>query len=70
VANLGANRIDAMIIAAICDIARSLPVDVVAEGVETEEQLRQLRLAGCTGFQGFLLGRPQPLQKHRAAAAA
>lgn len=70
VANLGANRIDAMIVSAICDIARSLPVDVVAEGVETQEQLQQLRLAGCTCFQGFLLGRPQPLQKLKAAAAA
>jgi EAL domain-containing protein (putative c-di-GMP-specific phosphodiesterase class I) len=70
VANLSANRIDAMIVSAICDIARSLPVDVVAEGVETQAQLDQLRLAGCTCFQGFLLGRPLPLQKLRAAAAA
>lgn len=58
-----------MIVSAICDIARSLPVDVVAEGVETQEQLDQLRLAGCTGFQGFLLGRPQPLPKPNVAAA-
>ncbi|SEQ28270.1 diguanylate cyclase (GGDEF) domain-containing protein [Devosia sp. YR412] len=69
VMNLGENRIDGMIVTAICDIARSLPVDVIAEGVETPEQLRQLRLAGCTGFQGFLLGRPQPLLKAEAVAA-
>lgn len=61
VANLGANRVDAMIVSAICDIALALPVDVVAEGIETPEQLVQLRLAGCTGFQGFLLGHPAPL---------
>lgn len=70
VANLGTSRIDGMIVSAICDIARSLPVDVVAEGIETQEQLDLLRLAGCTAFQGFLLGRPQPLAKIEEAAAA
>jgi len=67
VSNLGASRIDAMIVSAICDIARSLPVEVVAEGIETQEQLTKLRLAGCTGFQGFLLGRPQPLARRLPA---
>ncbi len=70
VANLGASRIDGMIVSAICDIARSLPVEVVAEGVETQEQFMQLRQAGCTAFQGFLLGRPKPLAKTSAAVAA
>jgi EAL domain-containing protein (putative c-di-GMP-specific phosphodiesterase class I) len=70
VMNLGESRIDGMIVTAICDIARSLPVDVIAEGVETQEQFRQLKLAGCTGFQGFLLGRPQPLRKMDAVVAA
>ncbi|MEO8685624.1 MAG: bifunctional diguanylate cyclase/phosphodiesterase [Devosia sp.] len=63
VSNIVHNRIDAMIVSAICDIARSLPVEVIAEGVETPEQLAMLQRAGCTGFQGFLLGRPQPLRK-------
>ena len=70
VANLGNSRIDGMIVSAICDIARSLQVDVVAEGVETQEQFAQLRKAGCTAFQGYLLGRPQPLLKASAVAAA
>lgn len=70
VSNLGESRIDAMIVSAICDIARSLPVEVIAEGVETQEQLTKLRLAGCTGFQGFLLARPQPLAPSRVADAA
>lgn len=69
VANLGRNRIDSMIVEAICTIARSLPVEVVAEGVETEEQLQLLRRAGCTAFQGYLLGRPQPLA-HAGSKAA
>lgn len=69
VANIAESRIDAMIVSAICDIARSLSVDVVAEGVETERQLTLLREAGCTAFQGYLLGRPLALADRRAAAA-
>jgi len=67
VSNIVGNRIDSMIVSAICDIARSLPVEVIAEGVETAEQLAVLQRAGCTGFQGFLLGRPQSLAKLAAA---
>ncbi|KRA44764.1 putative bifunctional diguanylate cyclase/phosphodiesterase [Devosia sp. Root635] len=69
VSNLGASRIDGMIVSAICDIARSLPVEVVAEGIETQEQLTRLRQAGCGGFQGYLLGRPQALPRPADAAA-
>ena len=72
VASLGESRIDEMIIGAICDIARSLPVEVVAEGVETPEQLAKLKAAGCTAFQGYLLGRPASLaalQAERIVAA-
>jgi diguanylate cyclase (GGDEF)-like protein len=70
VSNLGGNRVDAIIVSAICDIARSLPVEVVAEGVETEEQFQLLRQAGCTLYQGFLLGRPRPLAELRVTRAA
>ena len=42
-------------------LARELDLEVVGEGVETEEQLAALRAAGCTLFQGYLLGRPGPL---------
>lgn len=70
VSNLVASRVDGMIVTAICNIARSLPAEVIAEGIETEEQLRLLRMAGCTGFQGYLLGRPKPLPRPKDAAAA
>lgn len=70
VANMGSSRIDGMIVSAVCEIARALPVEVVAEGIETPEQFAQLRLAGCTGFQGYLLGRPQALDKQGTAVAA
>lgn len=61
VSNLEANSLDYTIVAAVCDIARHLHVDVVGEGIETEGQLSLLRAAGCTRFQGFLLGRPTRL---------
>ncbi|MCW1776948.1 EAL domain-containing protein [Pantoea ananatis] len=39
-------------------LSMGLGLDVVAEGVETEAQLRWLRAHGCGGVQGYLLGRP------------
>ncbi len=70
ISNIDDNRIDAMIVEAICDIARSLEVDVIAEGVETQAQLDMLRRAGCRAFQGFLLGRPEPLKVQKVSVAA
>ncbi len=46
------------IVRAILALGRSLSVPVLAEGVETREQLDVLRKEGCTEAQGFLLGRP------------
>jgi len=43
---------------AIVEMARSLHLDVIAEGVETEEQLAQLERVGCGRVQGFLFSRP------------
>ena len=48
------------ICAAVIGLARNLRLEVVAEGVETEEQLAALRAAGCGMVQGFLLGKPRP----------
>ncbi len=39
-------------------LARSLDVPVTAEGVETDQQAVNLRLAGCDQLQGYLFGRP------------
>jgi diguanylate cyclase (GGDEF)-like protein/PAS domain S-box-containing protein len=49
---------DAAIVTAIVAMSRSLGVDVVAEGVETEEQLEELKRLGCHRAQGFLLAHP------------
>jgi len=44
----------------IIALGHGLELSVVAEGVEREPQLEQLRAVGCDGVQGFLLGRPGP----------
>jgi EAL domain-containing protein (putative c-di-GMP-specific phosphodiesterase class I) len=70
VANLPASRIDGLIVEAIVKIARSLKVEVIAEGIETEAQLEFLKRAGVTGMQGYLLARPAPLAARRAPLAS
>jgi EAL domain-containing protein (putative c-di-GMP-specific phosphodiesterase class I) len=61
IAGLGTAQ-DGSIVAAMVDLAHKLGLEVVAEGVETETELEQLRQADCDEAQGFLLGRPAPLQ--------
>ncbi len=51
---------DVAIISAIIAMARSLKMEVVAEGVETKEQLDFLTLHGCTCYQGYYFSRPLP----------
>jgi len=53
---------DAAIVTAIVAMAKSLDVDVVAEGVETDEQLDELKRLGCRRAQGYLLARPMPAE--------
>jgi EAL domain-containing protein (putative c-di-GMP-specific phosphodiesterase class I) len=45
------------IVSAVIDLAASLSIEVVAEGIETEEQSALLRSEGCSLGQGYLYGR-------------
>ncbi|MCR6499872.1 EAL domain-containing protein [Shinella sp. CPCC 101442] len=55
------SRRNQLLLKSIFDIARTLDMSVVAEGIETKEQFRLLQSFGCTAFQGFYFGRPLPL---------
>ena len=56
---------DAAIVASTIDLARHLGLEVVAEGVETEEILRDLADLSCDVAQGFYLSRPLPPEQLR-----
>lgn len=60
VAGLGEDHSDTEIVRAVMALGRSLGLTVVAEGVETPQQLAALRQLGCRWAQGFLLGAPGP----------
>jgi diguanylate cyclase (GGDEF)-like protein len=60
VSGLGSTGHDPTVIATVVDLAHKLGLAVVAEGVETEEELRAVSAMGCDEVQGFLLARPGP----------
>lgn len=64
---------DAAITKAVINLAHSLNLKVVAEGVENAQQLRELERFGCDEVQGYLTGRPLPADEcfagHHAGAA-
>jgi diguanylate cyclase (GGDEF)-like protein/PAS domain S-box-containing protein len=61
---------DAAIVTAIITMAQSLKLDVVAEGVENQEQLDFLRARGCAAAQGFFFSRPLPAEAVRSMLAS
>ena len=60
VRNITQDEGDAAITRAIVAMAHSFGMSVIAEGVETTEQLEFLRTLGCEEFQGYLFSRPVP----------
>jgi diguanylate cyclase (GGDEF)-like protein len=58
---------DATVVEAIVDLGRKLKLTLVAEGVETSEQLHFLRNLGCQRCQGYLFGKPTPAEEFAGA---
>lgn len=58
------------IIRAITGMSRSLDIQTTAEGVETPEQFRRLKEEGCSLFQGYYFGRPQPSESRLTGFSA
>nr|WP_276592804.1 MULTISPECIES: EAL domain-containing protein [unclassified Methylobacterium] len=65
VAQIGLTSKGSAIVRAIISLGESLGVTVLAEGIETEEQLTFLREHGCAEIQGYLSGRPMPIVAYR-----
>jgi diguanylate cyclase (GGDEF)-like protein/PAS domain S-box-containing protein len=64
IANLEHNPQSAAIIRAVIGLGRGLELPVVAEGVETKAQLAFLVGEACNEVQGYLIGRPQPIEHY------
>lgn len=68
--NIGIRPSDAVIVHTIIAMAHTLEMETMAEGVETEEQFAFLQKHGCDYFQGYLFGRPVPVEALEAQLAA
>lgn len=62
--NLGRNPQSAAIVRAVIDLGHGLEMSIIAEGVETIDQLTFLAREGCDGVQGYLLGKPLPIGQY------
>ena len=51
------------ILQSIIDLAKELEMQVVAEGVETEEQMQRLKAVGCSCYQGYYFAKPMPVDE-------
>jgi len=64
IGDLATNRHSKAIVRAVIDLGHSLNVPILAEGVETPEQLTLLKQSGCDEVQGYLTGRPHPIAEY------
>ena len=60
VRDLGTDRAAESVVRAVVDLGRSLDLEIVAEGIESDVQLEVLRAGGCTLGQGYYFSRPVP----------
>jgi len=63
VRDIASNNGDQAIVQTIVAMANSLELNVIAEGVETEAQKQLLLSKGCRTYQGYLFGKPVPIEK-------
>jgi diguanylate cyclase (GGDEF)-like protein/PAS domain S-box-containing protein len=66
VINLGRNPQSAAIVRAVIGLGHGLEMSIVAEGVETQEQLGFLAEQGCDAVQGYFIGKPLPIGQYAA----
>lgn len=66
VRNIGTKSTDAVIVQTIIGMANNLGMEVIAEGVETQAQCDFIRGAGCMRYQGYLFGKPVPIEQFEA----
>ncbi len=59
--DIASNKHSSIMVRTIINIASNFGLEIIAEGVETDEQLAFLRQYGCNRYQGYLFGRPVPL---------
>jgi len=59
--NMESDKHNAAIVKAVLDLARGLELTVIAEGVESEEELEMLKEFQCKFIQGFLIAKPLPI---------
>ena len=64
VVNLGRNPQSAAIVRAVIGLGHGLEMSIVAEGVETQEQLDFLAEEGCDAIQGYFIGKPLPIDQY------
>jgi diguanylate cyclase (GGDEF)-like protein/PAS domain S-box-containing protein len=67
--NIGVKTADAIIVQTIIGMANNLGIEVIAEGVETEEQHSFLEQHGCPSFQGYLFSKPMPIEEFKKLLA-
>ena len=68
ISNLEKSEQSAAIVRAVIGLGRGLHLPVVAEGVETKEQLEFLSRESCDEVQGYLIGRPRPISDYASMA--
>jgi diguanylate cyclase (GGDEF)-like protein len=70
IARLGSGHQAEEIVRAVIGLGRGLNLPIVAEGVETADQLAFLSAAGCSGVQGYLIGKPLTIDRYALVTGA